>query len=123
MQPIRKGEYTEEQLIDMLHQSEARRMQQATEIMALQADLSTATSKYASLWEKVQQLARDCDGHNMCWMNTERFLAAVGLHARPRMPPRDEFEAGCRAFQDELYDGSGQDRWPDFFSLATEGCD
>lgn len=103
-----------------LAESEARRMEQATEIMSLQADLSTAETRIAWMQGAVEQHWRDSRGHNHCVRNNPRLWEKFGLVPRQAgLPPRDEFEAGCRMFLDELY-GDSQ-RWPDFFELLTSG--
>lgn len=53
----------------------------------------------------------DQQGHDRCWYYPDLFrrLASLfGLPAtkEPRLPPRNEFEAGCRRYQDEEY-GAG----------------
>jgi chromosome segregation ATPase len=92
---------------------EARVLEQAAEIMALQADLSTARTEIATMRGNVEQLHRDSDGHNYCWRNLKRLFEQFGLEATQRsLPPLEEFKAGCEAFQRELFKGEG--RWPDF---------
>lgn len=100
-----------------LEESEKRRMEQAVQIMALMADLSSAQTEVARLRGLIEQHYRDNEGHNHCWRNNPRLWEGIGLKPKQlRLPPRDEAEAGCAAFWDELY--SCPDRWPDF--IATE---
>ena len=98
-----------------LEESEARRMEQASQIMSLMADLSSANTEIARLKELITQHYRDNDGHNHCWRNNHRLWEGVGL--RPKtlcLPPRDEAEIGCKEFWDQLY--SEPDRYPDFIA-------
>lgn len=104
------------------HEVEAqdqRRMQLAEENMKLMADLSTAKTKIADQQAAVEQAYRDAQGHNHCWRNWDRLWEAFGLKAKPLgLPPRDEAEAGCKAFWDELY--GCPHRWPDFIKIGDE---
>lgn len=91
----------------------ARVLEQAREIMALQADLSTARTEIATLRGYVEQCYRDAEGHNHCWRNVERLFEQFGLKAKRRaLPPLAEFKAGCEAFQCAVY--TEPERWPDF---------
>ncbi len=102
---------------------EDRRMVQARQIMVLMADLSTARTETARLQGAIEQLYRDSDGHNHCWMNVQRLFQAAGLKPkRLCLPPKDEALAGCVAFWDAYY--AEPERWPDFIELdSTLDCD
>lgn len=100
-----------------LDESETRRMEQAAQIMRLMADLSSAKTEIARLRELIAQHYRDNEGHNHCWRNNPRLWEGAGLCPKMlTLPPRDEAEAGCKAFWDELY--ACPDRWPDFIPVA-----
>lgn len=50
----------------------------------------------------------DQQGHNRCWYYPEIFtkLAAlfdIKMTVEPSLPPREEFEAGCRRYQEEEF--------------------
>ncbi len=105
-----------EAILDSLKVSEARRMEQAAQIMQLMADLSSARTEAAKLQELIAQHHRDNEGHNHCWRNNFRLWEGARLKPKTlQLPPRDEAEHGCKAFWDELY--STPDRWPDFISV------
>lgn len=98
---------------------EIRRLQLAEENMRLMADLSTARTTIANQQAAVAQCHRDAVGHNHCWRNWDRLFEAFGLEpVKKELPPRDEAEAGCKAFWDELY--SCSHRWPDFINIGDE---
>lgn len=79
-----------------LEEAQRRILEQAVEIMELQATLSNSQKQV---------------GQQKLW---EQF----GLQAkRAQLPPRIEFEAGCRAFQDQVYSSE----WSDFFELMSSG--
>ena len=100
-----------------LEESEKRRMELAVQVMTLMADLSSAQTETARLRGLIEQHYRDNEGHNHCWRNNPRLWEGIGLKPKQlKLPPRDEAEAGCTAFWDELY--SCPERWPDF--IATE---
>lgn len=104
---------------EILRLSELRRMQQASEIMALQADNSTLATKIAEQRSYVAQCYRDGQGHNHCWRNVERMFEQFGLKPKRRdLPPLDEFKQGCESFQCELY--KAPERWPDFIEGAEK---
>lgn len=104
---------------ERLHHSELRRMEQASEIMALQADNSTLATEVATLRGYAEQCYRDGQGHNHCWRNVERMFEQFGLQPKRRgLPPLDEFKQGCEAFQCELY--KTPERWPDFIEGAEK---
>lgn len=98
--------------------AKARVLEQAAEIMTLQADCSTLATEVATLRGHVAQAYRDGQGHNHCWRNIERLFEQFGLKLKRRgLPPLEEFKAGCEAFQCELYEHP--ERWPDFIPLST----
>lgn len=102
-----------------LSASEARRLEQAKEIMELQADLSTALTTIAAQKAAVEQHFRDSQGHNHCFRNNPRLWEAFGLTKKPEhLPPEDEFQAGCDRFRAELY--SHPERWPDFMGTTKK---
>lgn len=103
-------------LVAEFHAQEERRLRLASEVMLLQADLSTAQTESATLMGVIGQAYRDSAGHNNCWRNLQRMFEQLGLNPPATLPPRDEFEAGCRAFQNELYANPG--RFPDFIPLG-----
>lgn len=50
----------------------------------------------------------DKQGHDRCWYYPEIFIAIareldVDISEMPILPPRCEFEEGCRRYQDEQY--------------------
>jgi len=61
--------------------------------------------------KEVRQITQewlDQQGHNRCWYYPELFAKLVktlGLQMTvdPALPPRTEFEEGCKKFQDEQY--------------------
>lgn len=64
--------------------------------------------------EKLQQAKRiiqqwvDQQGHERCWYYPDLFRELVELFELqstqdPLLPPRPEFELGCRRYQDEEY--------------------
>ena len=67
----------------------------------------------------------DQHGHERCWYYPDLFeriaeCLEVVPTVGPGLPPRAEFEAGCRRYQDEQYSGqpcAGQD---DVVSKAAE---
>ena len=67
---------------------------------------------------RARQLIREWlakQGQDRCWYYPDIFnqLAAVlgvEVQAAPQLPPRVEFEAGCRRYQDEQYRGDPEER-------------
>lgn len=50
----------------------------------------------------------DQQGHNRCWYYPDLFkklatLFKVEMSVDPSLPPRDEFELGCKKYQDEEF--------------------
>lgn len=104
-------------LIREVRAQDARRLELAAEVMQLQADLSTANTTIANQRAAVEQHFRDSRGHNHCIRNNPRLWEAFGLVQPPeRLPPQDEFRAGCEAFRTALY--AHPERWPDFMSTT-----
>lgn len=57
---------------------------------------------------KLLQQWVDKQGHDRCWYYPEIFkqlcqLFDVKLKVDPSLPPRNEFEEGCRKYQEEEY--------------------
>jgi hypothetical protein len=50
----------------------------------------------------------DKQGHDRCWYYPDLFtklasLFKLSLKVKPSLPPRHEFEEGCKRYQDEEY--------------------
>ena len=61
--------------------------------------------------EKIRQVILDWDGktgHDRCWYYPELFnkiadILEIQLTSQPVLPSREEFEAGCKRYQDEEF--------------------
>ncbi len=72
----------------------------------------TDTEKLAAI-ERIVQEWTDKQGHDRCWYYPElyrRIADVLGIEQKlpPSLPPRTEFEHGCRRYQDEEY-GKGKE--------------
>lgn len=59
---------------------------------------------------KIIQEWMDKQGHERCWYYPDLFTRLAGLFAltpkvEPGLPPREEFEEGCRRYQKEQFGG------------------
>lgn len=50
----------------------------------------------------------DKQGHDRCWYYPELFrrlatILDIKMTVEPKLPPRQEFELGCKKYQDEEY--------------------
>lgn len=53
--------------------------------------------------------------HDRCWYYPDLFQKLVKLHSikpniNPQLPPREEFERGCKKYQEEEYNDSRKGR-------------
>jgi len=58
--------------------------------------------------KKILQTWANMQGHDRCWWYPELFEELARIHdveqtVEPCLPPREDFEHGCRAYQDEQY--------------------
>lgn len=66
-------------------------------------------SELAVKTKEILQFWVDQQGHNRCWYYPELFKQLVDLYGieltvNPSLPPRHEFEEGCRRYQSEEFD-------------------
>lgn len=62
---------------------------------------------------QITQTWLDQQGHNRCWYYPELFvrlaeLLGLKMTVQPSLPPRAEFEAGCKRYQHEEFGNEGQ---------------
>ncbi|NCO11070.1 hypothetical protein CO038_02765 [Candidatus Pacearchaeota archaeon CG_4_9_14_0_2_um_filter_39_13] len=75
-------------------------------------DDSEARRRYDEARLVVQEWT-DKQGHERCWYYPELFKRLAGIFEitptlDPSLPPRQEFEEGCRRYQDEEYAANQQ---------------
>lgn len=58
-------------------------------------------------WRTELEIVAEQKGHNLCWMWIPRLLKAtlghIGKYPDPEKVTREEFELGCRAYQDDIF--------------------
>ena len=76
------------------------------EIMRQSAELSEA-KETLKRWRTELEIVAEQKGHNLCWMWVPRLLKTTlghtGKYPDPDNVTREEFELGCKAYQDDIF--------------------
>ncbi|MBI4158508.1 MAG: hypothetical protein HY505_02740 [Candidatus Yanofskybacteria bacterium] len=58
-------------------------------------------------WRAELEILADQKGHNLCWVGVPRLLkntiGHIGKYPDPENVTRDEFEFGCKVYQDDIF--------------------
>lgn len=93
-------------LEEELSQIKIRAGQLVVDLMRKSAQLSEAEEKLKR-WQTELEIMADQKGHNLCWAGVPRLLKNTIGHTDkypdPENVTREEFEIGCRAYQDDIF--------------------
>ena len=69
--------------------------------------MDSTEEKYRVVKQVLQEWVNQ-QGHNRCWYYPDLFdrlveITGITSQVNPQLPPREEFEAGCRKYQKEQY--------------------
>lgn len=85
---------------------EQRNRELVVDLMRKSAKLSEA-EETLKRWRTELEIVAEQKGHNLCWMWIPRLLKATlshtGKYPDPETVTREEFELGCRAYQDDIF--------------------
>lgn len=88
-------------------------------IVDLQAEVVELTATINNYLNAVQQHYDASYGHNHCFRNDEVLWEYFGIKPRrTEVPPREEFEEGCKHYADCLY--SDPTRAEEFFEIGKK---
>jgi len=80
--------------------------QMAVDLMRKSAEASEAQEKLKR-WQTELEVLADQKGHNLCWAGVPRLLkntiGHTGKYPDSENVTREEFEIGCRAYQDDIF--------------------
>jgi len=80
--------------------------QMAVDLMRKSAEASEAQEKLKR-WQTELEILADQKGHNLCWAGVPGLLkntiGHTGKYPDPENVTREEFEIGCRAYQDDIF--------------------
>jgi len=95
-----------------IFQEEIQRLQKRNEelvqdVMRQSAKVSEA-EETLKRWRTELEIVAEQTGHNLCWIWIPRLLKATigytGKYPDPEKVTREEFELGCRAYQDDIFE-------------------
>lgn len=85
---------------------EQRNRELVVDLMHKSAEASEAREQLRR-WRTELEILADQRGHNLCWAGVPRLLkntiGHTGKYPDPEKVTREEFELGCRAYQDNIF--------------------
>lgn len=99
-------EHDKDVLLDELQKVKTRNEELVVDLMRKSAEASEAQEQLKRWRTELETLA-DQKGHNLCWAGVPRLLkntiGHTGKYPDPEKVTREEFELGCRAYQDDVF--------------------
>jgi hypothetical protein len=94
------------QLRDEISNLKVRLGQMTIALMRKSAEASAAWETLKR-WQTELEILADQKGHNLCWVGVPRLLkntiGLIGKYPDTENVTREEFELGCRAYQDDIF--------------------
>ena len=92
--------------LDETQKLRKRNEELVVDLMRKSAEASEA-EETLKRWRTELEIVAEQKGHNLCWMWIPRLLKATlghtGKYPDPDNVTREEFELGCRAYQDDIF--------------------